>query len=292
MVSTPPKTKTRIVLNHCWRACGWLYGNDLQSKNQNCQVGILVTLFLALFASPLSALFTERHQGVRPEALLGYTLWCGIIVSLMVCINRGAYDKATKMAGKIIFTVSSVFVLLFAVVAFTNNLPGQKRLPVKVTHCGILKGEKELPASNVAGIELFVPLVQEHFPSGIPEAFQLVVNIDEQIAKEYDLVQAFIYPVKSTGDVDTELYHKIIPIDQGGGLFALPFDSFLESTRFRVRLILIARENDELKTAASESDPVKGKQIYEELQPKYEDRAERTVETLRTDGGVSVSLQP
>ena len=168
------------------------------------------------YGTPVSALFTEHRQGVRPLELSAYLAWCLTVVALIVCINRAkkdvaggtgvyAYDRATKMAGKLVFRFSTVIVLLFASCGFFNILPGQRQLPIRVTSCEILKA-KDFPGSEVDGLELFLPLVQDNFPGGrIPEAFRLDVRLNKLFATEWEVCEAYIYPVTPSRVVDTDL---------------------------------------------------------------------------------------
>jgi hypothetical protein len=285
---------------HWWRF--WCCGSDLPEHEceTSSQVGVLVTLYLALTAAPVSALFTEHRQGVRPLALSVYIAWCLTVLALVVCINRAkkdaagnsgvyAYDGATKMAGQLVFRFATAIVLLFALCGFFNLLPGQRQLPIAVSGCEVLQ-KKDFPASPVNGLELFVPLVKENFPRGtVPEAFRLDVHLSELLADEWEVWEAYIYPVTPLRVVDTDLKRagQVPPPpetrDNSRGTL-VSFDGFVESDRYRVRLILRAIIP---KSVVDQADPNKKKTELDQ----YKDKAKDARRIILTSGGVSVSLR-
>jgi hypothetical protein len=253
---------------------------------------------LALTAAPVGAVFTEQHKGIRKWHLLLYVAWCVFLIVLTVCINRGkknrsndchvryAYDGATKMVGRLTFVAAVLFVAIFAWVGFSGRLPNQQ-LPIRISHGAPVDKPS---CSDVAGFELFVPLVEAHFPNGIPKTFQLIADCDKSISMQWKVAQAYIYPVTS-GSVDTELGQRGPVFDRGNGSFAIVFDTLTGAARYRVRLILTARDDEgDLIRVSQESDPTKKKDLLETLIPEYRKRARAALDRLLIEGGVTISL--
>jgi len=188
------------------------------------------------------------------------------------------------MIGKVVCTLLLLFWSLFAFVCFTNRLPQQPRLSIKVVRTELWHNSAQ---SDVALLESFAPLVKGHFPSGIPDAIRLTVSVDKDVAQEWRLDQAQIYPVTPSGQTDLELKQDAA-ITGGPTDFVLTFSALPEMDRGRLRLILIAH-SDELESAVSEPDPEKKKQTLDALRPVWEAKAKDTKRRLDAQGGITVT---
>jgi len=168
----PPKTKRQIVWDYCTRPWSWCCGNHLSidDKENRNQVGGLITLLLFIIGGQAGAVWLDQRQGVRPTHLLFYLIVQVCLTGVVICINRSskkaprgcyryAYDGATKMTGKCVF-LCAVVIVLFSLIGFGGLWPKQAKLFPRVTDAKVLK---DAP-SPVPGLELFVPLVRDHFP--------------------------------------------------------------------------------------------------------------------------------
>jgi hypothetical protein len=263
----------------------------------------LIGLFTLFFGGPTGAFLTERHTGVRLIPLFTYYMWCLVIIGVVVAMNRAkknrngwtayAFDRSTKMIGKVVLIALVIFLVLFILIGLTDNLPQQSKLPMRVTRVEVLR-DKTL--SDVAGLELFSPFLKGLFPNGVLEEARFHVAIDKDITKDWHLEQAQIYPVFPSGKIDTELVQNAEvqkgPTDSD---ITLSFISLPEMNRGRLRLILLANR-DKVKIskneAEQESDPEKKKEKLHSICSQWEEKAKATKQQLDMQGSVTITPEP
>jgi len=155
------------------------------------------------------------------------------------------------------------------------NLPGQAQLPVRVTDGAVLKAE-ETPDGDVAGLELFVTLVKQHFSSVLPsQGFTMGVTFDKETQSLLKLIQSQVYPVTESGSIDAELRQRGRVDSNMDGSYGVIFETLPVSSRYRVRLILVAQDQKNAQSDLGE----------------YKAQLEKTLTRILTQGGADVSLR-
>jgi len=192
------------------------------------------------------------------------------------------------MLGKFVLAASSALLLAFVAFGFAGLLPGQPKLPVTVASGGIVP---ELP-NGLPGLELFVPLVKNHFPDGIPQKFWLLVDFDKTVAEEWALKQVQVFEYTPLGTLIQDPYYA--EVVGGTQPTEVIVAGLPEVPQYRMRLILAPYGEEverDLGPVREESDTERRMKILEPLKKKYEDRAQQARKVLFEQGGVRVSLK-
>jgi hypothetical protein len=278
----------------------WLYGHDLQidDTEEKNHIGSFITLFALFFTGPAGALFTERRPGFRWVSWLMYIALSSGVLLAVVAMNRAskkrngetyyAFDGATKMIGRAIFTILLCLLCVFAYAGLTRQWI---EVSTRVSRVEVLH-DKAL--SDVAELELFAPLLKGYFSDGTPETIKFRVTLDEATATDWRLDQAQLYAVDTSGNADPES-KRGADISPGSSQnhFTVVFSGLPEMTRGRVRLILVARDDrfEDLRNAAKEQNREKKKEMLKKLQVTWDAMAKETKIRLDAQGGVDIAPQ-
>ena len=189
----------------------WVFGRDraVDDKQRQSELISIITLFIFVVGQAVSPVITEHRKDVRLDFLLVYAV-IGIATSVvLICIVRVSkttkqgsemyrYDRGTKIVAQVTLGCCLVLVPSALVLGWFNLLPGQKAAPIRLYN---IEAREELADTGFPGLVLYAQFGQDQFPNGVPERFDLLVDLDESVQKDWELNVARVFVETEAGEL-------------------------------------------------------------------------------------------